>query len=161
MKKVLSGLLVAGATVMASLFCLHPVLAEVNVNIGIGIPAAPPLVIPSPPPVVVIPNTYVYFAPDVQVDLFFYRGYWYRPHQGRWYRAMDHNGPWNFIETVRVPSILVHLPSNYRHVAPGHERIPYGHLKKNWKTWEKERHWDKHEVRVERTAGKGRGKHKD
>jgi hypothetical protein len=59
--------------------------AEVNVNIGIGVPL-PHVVIHSPPPVVVIPGTYAYFAPDVGVEIFFYHGYWYRPHHGYWYR---------------------------------------------------------------------------
>ena len=54
----------------------HKSSAEVNVNIGIGVPL-PHVVIHSPPPVIVIPGTYAYFAPDVGLEIFFYHGYWY------------------------------------------------------------------------------------
>ena len=74
--------------------------AGVNVNIGIGIPL-PHVVIHSPPPVVVIPGTYAYFAPDVGVEIFFYHGFWYRPHRGHWYRADGYNGPWINIRRTR------------------------------------------------------------
>jgi len=53
--------------------------AEVNINIDIPLPG---LVIPAPPALVVIPGTYVYYPPDVQTDIFFYHGYWYRPYRG-------------------------------------------------------------------------------
>jgi len=91
--------------------------AEVNVSIGIGvpapvvfIPAPPPVVIHAPPPVVVIPGTYVYFAPDIGVDIFFYHGYWYRPHRGHWYRARGYDGPWDNIRRSRVPHVVRDFP---------------------------------------------------
>lgn len=56
-------------------------------------PPLPPLVVPVPPPVFLIPGTYAYFAPDVDVDLIFFGGFWYRPYGGRWYRASYYNGP--------------------------------------------------------------------
>ncbi len=115
--------------------------AEVNVNINIPLPG---LVISAPPAMVVIPGTYVYYPPDVQVDIFFYHGYWYRPYGGAWYRATGYNGPWYGIEHRWVPHALIDLPPEHRHLPPGHERMPYGQVKKNWRTWEKERHWDKH-----------------
>jgi hypothetical protein len=140
--------------------------AEVNVNIGIGLPAPPRLVISAPPPVVVIPDTYVYFAPEIEADLLFYHDYWYRPHHGRWFRASAYNGPWVFVETVRVPRALVQLPPDYRRVHAGHPRIPYGEMKKNWRSWERDKHWDrhgdKHDHRFEKVeATGGRGKHHD
>jgi hypothetical protein len=152
----------------------HSSVAEVNVSIGINFGPPPPVVIAEPPPVVVVPGTYVYFVPTVEVGIFFYHGYWYRPYEGRWYRAGGYNGPWVYTEPAHVPVALVHLPPDYRHVPPGHQRIPYGQLQKNWRTWEKERRWDKHEARVQHTgstghpdprgptghaAGKGKGKH--
>ncbi len=156
-----AGLLFSAILTLALVFYPTLGVAEVNVNIGIGLPAPPRLVISAPPPVVVIPETYVYFAPDLEVDLFFYHDHWYRPYRGRWYRATAYNGPWVFVDTVRVPRVLVHLPPNHRHLPPGHERISYQHLKKNWRNWERDRHWDKHGARVERTGGKGKGKHND
>jgi hypothetical protein len=122
--------------------------ARVDVNIGVNIgPPPPPIVIAAPPPVVVIPGTYVYFPPDVRVDIFFYQGYWYRPHHGHWYRSAVYNGKWVYVQPARVPHALVRVPPDFRRVPPGHQRIKYVEVKKNWRTWEKQKHWDKHEVR--------------
>ncbi len=118
----------------------HAGLAEVNVNIGIGVPA---VVIPAPPAVVLIPSTYVYFVPDVGVDIFFYHGYWYRPHHGHYYRATSYNGPWVTLAPKAVPKAIMYVPSDFRRVPPGHQRIQHAELVKNWETWEKEKHWDK------------------
>ena len=132
-----------GILILALVVYPARVNAGVNVNIGINVPL-PTVVIPAPPAVIVIAGTYIYFVPDVQADILFYRGYWYRPHQGHWYQSTSYNGPWGYIERRRVPGVLLHLPPDFRHVPPGHERIPYGQFKKNWTTWEKEKHWDKH-----------------
>lgn len=115
--------------------------AEVNVNVGINVPPPPPLVIPAPPPMFVIPRTYIYFAPKVDVDIFFYQGYWYRPHGGHWYRSVVYNGKWGYIAPERVPRVLINLPPDFRRVPPGHRHIPYGEVKKNWKTWGKRMAW--------------------
>jgi hypothetical protein len=76
-----------GIIILISMGYSNRVIAEVNINVGINVPPPPPLAIPAPPPVIVIPRTYVCFAPKVEVDIYFYHGYWYRPHQGHWYRS--------------------------------------------------------------------------
>ncbi len=143
-------------------------IAGVDINIGINIPL-PRVVISAPPVVVVVPGTYVYFAPDVEIDLLFYHGYWYRPYRGYWYRAAGYNGPWVYIAPKRLPGVLLSLPPDYRTVPPGLQRIPYGQLKKNWRAWEKERRWEgkeyergerqryKEEKWEHRGRGRGRG----
>lgn len=137
---------------------------DVNVNIGINapppvvVPPPPPYVVPGPPEVVVIPGTYVYFVPGVDVEILFYRGHWYRPHAGHWFRARSYNGPWVNVPPGRVPPALVSIPGNYRTMPPGHNRIPYGQLKKNWSRWERERYWDNHrEWREEGHRGRHEG----
>jgi hypothetical protein len=56
--------------------------AGVNVNIGVNLPA---IRFAAPPDVVVIPGTsYVYMVPDIDVDVLFFQGYWWRPYEGRW-----------------------------------------------------------------------------
>jgi hypothetical protein len=116
--------------------------AEVNVNVSIPLPG---LVISAPPAMVVVPGTYVYYPPEVSVDIFFYRGYWYRPYQGAWYVAHGYNGPWHTIGVGHVPHSVIGVSPHYRHVSSGYERIPYGTVKGNWHTWERERYWEKHE----------------
>lgn len=112
----------------------------------------PPLILPAPPPVVVIPGTYVYVVPDIDDDLVFFHDFWYRPYKGKWYRATDYNGPWVIIHSVPPP--VLGLPPGFRHVPRGSERIPYGHMKKNWKRWEKEEHWHENHKGGKKHKGK-------
>lgn len=153
-----------------------PGTASVDVSVGVSV-SLPSIVISSPPPVVVVPGTYVYVIPDIEADIFFYHEYWYRPFKGQWFRSAGYNGPWIVVTPARVPGVLIKLPPDARHVPPGHERIPYGQFKKSWKTWEKEKHWEKNELKHEikemkheekesrkeeketHKGGKGKGKH--
>ncbi len=143
MKRMKYILFVLGVLVLAyGLFLLPKSYAGVHVNVGINLPV---FAFPAPPPMVVIPGTYAYYAPDVDVDIFFYQGYWYRPYEGRWFRARGYDGPWLHIGPSRVPRVVVDLPPDYRHhVRPGYERIPYGQFRKNWRRWEREKYWDRH-----------------
>jgi hypothetical protein len=144
MKKKMSVTIFIGIIFLIGLGHSSRAIGEVNINVGINIPPPPPLAIPAPPPMFVIPRTYVYFAPEVDVDTLFYQGYWYRPYQGHWYRSGSYNGKWVYIGPNRVPPVLLSLPPDFRHVPPGHRHIPYGQLKKNWKAWEKEKYWEQH-----------------
>lgn len=126
------------AAVLFAAFPAGAAKAEVNVNINIGSPL-PHVVIASPPLLVVYPGTYVYVATDVDMDLVFYHDHWYRFYGGGWYISAGYSGPWKIVD---APLAVRHLPQNFRAVPPGHQRLPYGQVKDNWKTWEKERHWD-------------------
>jgi hypothetical protein len=130
---------------------------EVNVNVAVPLPG---LVIPAPPPLLVVPGTYVYYPPDVDVDIFFYHGYWYRPHGGRWYRAGHYNGPWRSIEMRRIPGPVLNLPPHFRSIPPRHDHAPYNTVRKNWRAWERDRHWDRGEHRG-RSEGERRGGHRE
>jgi hypothetical protein len=126
--------------------------AQVSVDVHIGPP--PVYRIPAPPPVVVIPGTYVYAVPDIAVDILFYQGYWYRPHGGHWFRAGSYNGPWTYMESHWVPRPIIELPPDYRRVPPGYRRIPYGQFKRSWAGWQRDRYWDRD--REWREGGRGR-----
>ncbi|MGE5173334.1 MAG: hypothetical protein ACM3MD_05845 [Betaproteobacteria bacterium] len=155
MKKSLLGLFGVKAMFLAlSLVTAATANAQVHVNINVPLPG---LFIPAPPGLIVIPGTYVYYPPDVDVDIFFYHGYWYRPYRGGWYIANGYNGPWRVVGPKRMPRALVSLPHAYRRVSHGYERMPYGHVQKNWQTWERERYWDnRREERGERKEQGGR-----
>ncbi|OPY65766.1 MAG: hypothetical protein A4E57_03054 [Syntrophorhabdaceae bacterium PtaU1.Bin034] len=109
-----------------------------------NVPSPPPYAVSAPPAVVPVPGTYVYFIPYIGVDVFFYRGYWYRPYRNNWYRSSSYNGPWAYMPPVQVPRSLTTLPDGYRRVPSGSRSIPHNELQKNWERWEHERHWDRH-----------------
>jgi len=155
MKKQLFTLLGASALLLAILVG-YPVQAPAEVSVNITIPL-PGLVFPGPPPLVVIPGTYAYYPPDVDVDIFFYHGYWYRPYGGRWYISGDYNGPWR--SARRVPPVLRQVPEGYRRGPSGYERVPYGDVRRNWRTWENERYWDHRGQGREYRRDEGRGEH--
>lgn len=140
--------------VLLALVCtvlLVPAAGKAEVNVNVSVPL-PPLVIPAPPGLIVIPGQYVYYPPDVEADLFFYRGYWYRPHAGRWYRAHEYNGPWRGIGIKRVPRAVIGVPPGFRRGPVMHDRVHYRDVRANWKTWERDRYWDRnrHERREDR-----------
>jgi len=83
----------------------------VNVNIEPNLPAVR---FAAPPDVVVIPGTYIYIVPDIDADVLFFQGYWWRPYEGLWYRAQEYNGQWSYVEPERIPSGLRTLPQDYR-----------------------------------------------
>lgn len=122
----------------------HVTQGEAGVDVKIGI-NLPPVVFAAPPAVVVIPGTYVYMVPGLEVDVLFFQGYWWRPYEGHWYRSRDYKGRWRYVEPRRIPNGLRALPPDYRQrLSPGHERIPHEKVRKNWKKWEKEKYWEKH-----------------
>lgn len=115
--------------------------ARVSVNIGVNLPAYR---FAAPPEVVVIPGTYVYMVPDIDVDVLFFQGYWWRPYEGHWYRSRDYRGSWRYVEPRRIPRGLRELPQDYRQrLSPDYDRVPHRDLQRNWKKWEKEKYWDR------------------
>jgi hypothetical protein len=110
-------------------------------------PPPPAYTMPAPPQVLPIPRTYAYYVPGINIDVFFYQGYWYRPYGTYWYRAASYNGPWVYIPGPRVPHVLVTLPPGWRRVPPGYRPIPHADLQRNWRRWERDRHWDGHHRR--------------
>ena len=122
--------------------------AEVNVSGGVNIqfgtppPPPPPLVIAAPPTFIVVPGTVVSYAPSLNVDLFLFKGSYYYFHNGAWFTAKSHKGPWVFVQTP--PPAVVQIPVAYY-------KVPPGHLKKASAPGHD---WDER-------GGKGRGKGKD
>jgi len=123
--------------------------AEVNVSIGIALPA--PVYSGGPPEVIVLPDTEnVYVVPDRDFDMFFWNGWWWRPWEGRWYRSRYYNRSWSNYNNV--PSFYYDVDPEWRTYYrdrnwSGHrwnyERIPRQRLKNNWKKWHSERYWQR------------------
>jgi len=140
-------------TIPLALALVIPVSTMAGVDVGINISLPPPIVFAAPPEVVVIPETYVYAVPDVDVDIFFFDGWWWRPWEGRWYRSRHYDSGWVYYQ--RVPSFYGRIPSSWRndyrdHRWGGHQwnyqRIPNQQLQRNWSNWEKNKHWEKQQT---------------
>jgi hypothetical protein len=120
------------------------------VDIRVSIPLPPLIVFPQPPEVIVIPETYVYFVPHIEEEVFFHDGWWWRPWQGRWYRSRHYDSGWAYYKNV--PSFYVRLHSGWRDnyrlrrwkgnpwtFAP----IPHQRLQQHWSAWKKDKYWEK------------------
>jgi hypothetical protein len=126
-----------------------PTMAEMGSNSGIPLP--PPIEITAPPEVIVLPGTYVYVIPELNDDLFFNNGWWWRLWEGRWYRSRHYyDSDWIFYESV--PPFFARIPLDWReeyryHRWRGHpwnyRRIKHEELQQNWEEWEKNNHWEK------------------
>jgi hypothetical protein len=120
-RSLLAVMLAVGAT---GLSITGAVAGEVNVGVNIGIPVPPPprIVLSAPPPVVVVPHSPVSYVPSVNFNLFVYGGRYYTFHDGAWFHARSHSGPWVFIATERVPRPVVAVPVTYYKIPPGHAK---------------------------------------
>lgn len=117
-------LLLIALAVATGLSITEAVAGDVNVgvHIGVPVPAPPRIALPAPPRVVVVPNSPVSYAPGVDVNLFVYSGHYYTFHDGAWFHARTHSGPWVFIAPERVPRPVVAVPVTYYKIPPGHAK---------------------------------------
>ncbi len=113
---------VATFFVAACALVLMPAAAHAgpNVNVNIGVPGPPPVVVAAPPQLMVVPGSRVYYAPDLSVDFFSYGGRYYTVHDGGWFVARSYHGPWTFVAVERVPRPVRVLPVAYYRVPPDH-----------------------------------------
>jgi len=114
-QKVVMTFVVVGAAVLWAL------AAEAQVSVNVNI-APPPVIFPAPPRVVVVPNTPVYYVPDTSYNIFVYENRYYAFHDGGWFVATAHGGPWAFVPVERVPRPVVAVPVKYYKVPPGHAK---------------------------------------
>jgi hypothetical protein len=140
-------------TILLLSFLAFPLLLMAGVDVGVSISLPPPIVFAAPPEVVVLPETYVYGVPDLDVDMYFYNGWWWRLWDGRWYRSHRYDSGWAYYQ--RVPSFYAGIPSGWRNDYRDHrwkgqqwnyQRIPQQQVQRNWKSWEKSRHWEKQQT---------------
>jgi len=145
MKRLLLG------TIVLALVSVFPIttMAGVDVSVGISIPLPPPVTFAAPPDVVVLPDTDgVYVAPGVDVDIFFWNGFWWRPWEGRWYRSPYYDRGWAYYDSVPrfYFDVDPYWRSHYRdHSWHGHiwnyQTIHHAQLQQNWKRWQGNRTW--------------------
>ena len=135
--------------IFLALAILFPISAMAQINININIPLPPPIPFAAPPEVIVMPETNgVYVAPDIDIDLFFWNGFWWRPWEGRWYRSPYYDRDWVYYDAV--PIFYFNIDPHWRTYYHNHnwygynwnyERIPYERLQQNWKNWQARKSW--------------------
>jgi len=138
-------------TILLALAVLVPISAMAQVSVSVGIPLPPPVVFQAPPAVIVLPDTPdVYAVPDVNVDLYFHNGWWWRFWDGYWYRSHYYDRGWAYFN--HVPGFYFDVDPGWRgyysnhdwHGHPWHyDRIPNGQLQQNWKGWHDNGYWQK------------------
>jgi hypothetical protein len=96
--------------------------AGVNINVNVGPPPPPPVVFAEPPRLVVVPGSPVYYAPEVGYNVFVFRDHYYSFHDGAWFYAPTHRGPWSFVKAERVPRAVKAVPVKYYKIPPGHAK---------------------------------------
>lgn len=115
-------------------------MAGLEVEINISLPSVQ---IEEEPVMAIVPGTNIYFMYGYEQDYFFYGGYWWRFHDNRWYRARHYNGKWKYRKNKYVPAPFHNLSPGWRKMHTTHSGIKYQDMKKNWKKWDKEKHWEK------------------
>ena len=78
-----------------------PAHAQVNINVRIGEP--PPVVVYSPPAMVLMPEPQMYVAVGVPYDIFFASGRYYYCHGDHWFWGPGYGGPWTYVAVGRLP----------------------------------------------------------
>lgn len=78
-------------------------LAEVNVNINIGVPAPPAVVVEAPPAMVFLPQPGVFVAVGIPYSIFFISSHYYYFHNDHWFRSTGYGGPWIQVKHKSLP----------------------------------------------------------
>lgn len=136
-----------------------PTYAQVHVEIGIHLPA--------PPPLVVVPRVpTVHYVPDGPANLFFYGGQYWVFVDGGWYTSARHSGPWILVAPHFIPRALLLVPVGYYRVPPGHWKQWHHHAPPRWdhewgREWADKREWKRRVADDDdRNEGRGRGRHR-
>src|SRR6266508_2119904 len=103
-------MLIGGISVLMLIGSAGLADAQVNVNIGISLPA--------PPRLVPIPATPVKYAPSVHANYFFYGRNYYVFANGGWYVGPGYSGPWTLVAPEFVPRPILMIPVGYYRVRP-------------------------------------------
>ena len=97
---------------LASIF---PAAAQEYYDIGVDLPAYPEM---QP-----VPDSPVYYAPNVDSNYFFYDGRYWDFYNDGWYSSSWYNGPWALVDPVYVPTYVLWVPIRFYRRPPAY----FGH----------------------------------
>ena len=145
MKKLLFGTILLAIVMIVP----TPTMAQFPEIFGRVGGSPPPIVFE--PHVVVIPDTDdVYVVPDINEDLFFWNGWWWRPWKNRWYRSRYFDRDWAYYH--KVPGFYYDIDPDWRKYYRdrnwnkyrwNYYPIPNRELQRNWNSWYKDRYWER------------------
>jgi len=102
------------------------------------------------PDVIPLPETdNVYVVPDLDIDVFFWNGWWWRPWQGGWYHSRYYRRGWGHYGGI--PTFYYDVDSEWREYYRDrkwngnpwyYERIYHRDLHQNWQQWRNDQHWE-------------------
>ena len=106
----------AGPVIAAACVLASPGRAGAQVRFGVGI-AVPGISIginiPVYPHLVPVPGYPVYYAPNLDTNLFFYDGLYWIFANDQWYSSSWYDGPWYLVEPDMVPDFILRIPILY------------------------------------------------
>jgi hypothetical protein len=105
---------------------MRSAIVGVCVLLGICAPAGAAVSIGSDPPgypeLVPVPGCPVYYAPQLDANLFFYNGLYWVYAQDRWYSSSSYDGPWDLVAPELVPVSVLRVPVRYYRQPPPYFR---------------------------------------
>jgi hypothetical protein len=108
------------ALVISTLF-LSATAAEADVSILIGEPSVSIGVnLRAYPDFVRVPGYPVYYAPNLNSNVFFYDGMYWVYEEDRWYASTWYNGPWGLVSPEGVPLYVLRVPVRYYRSRPAY-----------------------------------------
>jgi hypothetical protein len=144
----------ATLVLMTVVFLAGP--TEAQVSIGVGLPGISiGINVPVFPTFTVVPDYPVYYAPQANVNLFFYDGLYWVYQGDNWYASSWYDGPWDLYAPEFVPVFILRVPVRYYVSPPIYFRgwEPYGPPRwgEHWgRSWEQRRpgwdQWDRRTV---------------
>lgn len=94
--------LAAAAILLATVF---PASAQEYFDIDVDVPEYPQMV--------PVPDSPVYYAPNVDSNYFFYDGMYWDYYNDGWYSSPWYNGPWSIVDPIYVPTYVLWVPIRY------------------------------------------------
>ncbi len=136
------------------LFSVTAARAEVSIDIrlpGVSIGINQPVY----PELVAVPGYPVYYAPNLDLNFFFYDGLYWVYHRDNWYASDWYNGPWGLVAPEAVPLFVLRIPVGYYRNPPRYFYGWHRDAPPRWGVywgprWEQHRRgWDRWDRRVE------------
>ncbi|MEQ6289202.1 hypothetical protein ACFPAG_01045 [Vogesella sp. GCM10023246] len=95
--------------------------AQVTIGIGVALPSINiGINLPMYPYLVRVPGYPVYYAPQLEVNFFFYDGLYWVYEDDRWYAGSWYNGPWVEVVPEYVPLFVLRIPVRYYRRPPAY-----------------------------------------